>query len=108
MQKNCDNCRHLYAPAKLSPCAGCKVTVENPEPTNWEPAEERTPAENVHVKTNGDRLRAMTDEQFADMIAAETNCQFCAPICGEQCTAHSREECREIALKWLKQPCKEG
>lgn len=56
--------------------------------------------------TNGDRIRAMSDEDLADFLRGfngmcETHCPF-----GE-CGIHSLS-CRDLAIKWLKQEEEDG
>ena len=62
--------------------------------------------------TNADRIRAMTDEEFAEWITAGENCvmTICDHICGGECNAiasfkkSSVVACKEIVMKWLQQP----
>lgn len=51
------------------------------------------------VVSNADRIRAMSDEELAEMFAP-TMC----PYLEEDCT---RLGCKECILKWLKQPAEE-
>lgn len=61
------------------------------------------------VRTNGDRIRQMTDEELAALIANENDfCSLCAyksdmPICTKPLTA-----CTHGFYEWLKQEAKEN
>ena len=50
--------------------------------------------------TNADRIRAMSDEELADVIANGVSCVLSAPHCMD-------DDCTYCILKWLKQPTKE-
>ena len=54
----------------------------------------------VKPKTNGDRIRAMTDEELAEVLADFIVCQGCSPddICS----------CTNCWLKWLRSPVEES
>jgi hypothetical protein len=47
--------------------------------------------------TNGDRIRAMTDEELTDII--------CCPFNGDTELCLGIYDCIACCLKWLKQPC---
>ena len=51
--------------------------------------------------TNADRIRAMSDEELADVVANGVGCVMKAPHCME-------DDCTPCILKWLKQPAEEG
>lgn len=52
--------------------------------------------------TRADCIRAMTDEQLAYAIGDQaTNC-ICDLVCPEGCQAKTKNECRQIALNWLR------
>ena len=53
------------------------------------------------AKTNADRIRAMSDEELADVVANGVGCVRKAPHCME-------EDCTPCILKWLKQPAEKG
>ena len=48
-------------------------------------------------KTNADRIRAMSDEELADVVANGVGCVLKAPHCMDV-------DCTPCILKWLKQP----
>lgn len=47
--------------------------------------------------TNGDKIRAMTDEELADVMQGQCAC------CAYQLTGCTEKECKDGAYKWLKQ-----
>lgn len=50
-------------------------------------------------KTNADRIRAMTDEQLAELIGDDPMFN----ICPHDCFKDPNRPCAVCALKWLKQ-----
>ena len=79
--KICDQCK-LY-----DECEAVWKNTENPVCVSF-----------TKIKTNGDRIRAMSDEELAKQIAGE----WCDLVCendGEYCFGN----CEEKVLKWLKQ-----
>ena len=48
-------------------------------------------------QTNADRIRAMNDEELADVVANGVGCVLKAPHCMDV-------DCTPCILKWLKQP----
>lgn len=68
----------------------------------------------ANVRTNADRIRAMTDEEIAEWVcengAIKTPCDI---ICGGDCNAVATLKksgdaaCKEIVMKWLQQPAEE-
>lgn len=80
-----------------------KVTV----PDRWpmtEAGQRRAAQEAAAPKpmTNGDRFRAMTDEELADS-------EFCEVICDDipRCLLGGVDTCRECRIKWLGSPAKD-
>ena len=64
----------------------------------------------VHVVTNADRIRAMSDEELAEFLTYinPTNCQDCAFSQGWRCQPDRDdysdfEKCEEGRKRWLKQ-----
>lgn len=51
--------------------------------------------------TNGDKIRAMSDEEIAKQIARYLDCDRC-PFLKGPCANY--ENCYEVFLHWLKQP----
>ena len=56
----------------------------------------------TNAPTNADRIRAMTDEELAELIDRETD--SCAPT--GDCERMSRD-CKACWLEWLQQPAEE-
>lgn len=57
--------------------------------------------------TNGDRLRAMSDEELAEMMvfgAGAFGCGVCREPSSEECDLNCDERC----LEWLRKPVEEG
>lgn len=57
------------------------------------------------VMTNGDAIRAMTDEELAEKISRMVHCVYCPIKCGICCT---EEECKAKWLPWLRSPVEES
>ena len=51
--------------------------------------------------TNADRIRAMSDEELAAVIACGVGCVRNAPHCRQ-------DDCTPCINEWLKQPVKDG
>ena len=86
MPKNvmCKKCNNLIN-------GWCEKKIDSPDPNMvrdcqyfWE-------------KTNADRIRAMSDEELAEVLAFGLGCLLKAPHCMDT-------DCRPCYLKWLKQP----
>jgi hypothetical protein len=90
MAKECENCFH-QSEFKSVECGSCIVSYYDGEqqglPSNFKPK----------PKTNADRIRAMSDEELADVVANGVGCVRKAPHCME-------EDCTPCILQWLKQP----
>ena len=56
-------------------------------------------------KTNGDRIRAMTDEELARFIGDNSLCDQIQNDNGAWCK--TQRECKVCFVEWLKQPLKE-
>lgn len=65
------------------------------------------------VKTNGDRIRSMTDEELAEVLDGYGAYSVCEIVCGGKCYAiaslekTASQKCREIILAKLQEPYKE-
>ena len=57
------------------------------------------------MKTNGDRIRTMTDEELAERMSRIAHCWFCPVKCGIFCID---EECKAKWLSWLRSPVEDG
>ncbi len=87
-------------PDKLGDVVG-KITV----PDRWpmtEAVQPLTAQAAPKPMTNGDRIRAMTDEELSDS-------EFCEVICDDipRCLLGGVDTCRECRIKWLGSPAKD-
>lgn len=104
----------LEAARSLQECQS-ELEPENPDdvvvavtvPDRWpmtEAGQRRAAQEAAAPKpmTNGDRFRAMTDEELADS-------EFCEVICDDipRCLLGGVDTCRECRIKWLGSPAKQ-
>ena len=55
-------------------------------------------------QTNGDRIRAMSDEELCKFLGACKFCDICEEGC-DNCTYNG--DCDKRLLEWLRQPAKE-
>ena len=101
MEKDCNNCKFELYNADEIPCNDCGM--DNRE--YWQPK----------PQTNGDRIRAMSDEELADLafkLNVDEQVNFCKmlPECEE---ILDRDEdldlnkCKGCFVQWLKEPYKE-
>ena len=107
---NCDNCKH--DDGDMTPKGYCSDCLATRPPSKWEPAEHYEPP------TNGDRIRAMTDEELAvhnvyvgyeytvdydydeNPVGEYTPCYRTS----DGSTFWDEESAVELELAWLKQP----
>lgn len=86
----CKNCKNLVND-------WCDVKCDSPDPAivrdcvGFEPF------------TNGDRIRAMTDEELAGFFGVQSVCGYIQDNYYELC--ETRGVCNGCILHWLKQPC---
>lgn len=86
--KNCNNYRRDW----------CEKVVDSPNPSM-----PRT-CQYFRVRTNADRIRAMSDEELAEFLYS---CEFCH-ICEEGCdNCRYNGECERRLADWLKLPAEE-
>lgn len=63
-----------------------------------------------HAKpmTNGDRIRAMSDDDIVAWGRVQIGCGFdsfpCGVVCDGKCETYTSEECEAKIKKWLQQP----
>ena len=91
----CETCDYANRPPYKSPCSECDKTMGSPFCCY----------EHEEKPTNADRIRAMSDEELAKLIAENAYTGACndfgIPHQGQCC--HNCERCDAI-IKWLKQP----
>lgn len=56
---------------------------------------------NEKIKTNGDRIRAMTDKELAEKASRMSFCLYC-PV--KDCCGCEPDECTKVWLAWLRSP----
>ena len=57
-------------------------------------------------KTNAQKIRAMSDEELAELMRSMMNCDSCGNMFSFKCNG-SYEHCLSVCLKWLQQPAEE-
>ena len=57
-------------------------------------------------KTNADRIRAMSDEELAELMRSMMDCDSCGNMFSFKCDG-SYEHCSSVCLNWLQQPAEE-
>lgn len=68
-------------------CLNCNFLSDG-SPSEWKPK----------VATNADRIRAMSDEEMADVVVCPHTGNW--DLC--------KDDCKKCRLEWLKQPAEEG
>jgi hypothetical protein len=62
-------------------------------------------------QTNGDRIRAMSDEDMYEWARKQIGCGFdffpCGVVCDGKCNSYSEEDCKAKIMEWIKQPVEE-
>lgn len=97
MERKCANCANgTWCDGKnpiTDVCIQCRYVDVNdrPQPSNWKP----------HPMTNGDRIRAMTDDELAKFIPDWSYTNACK--CDEQPYVDCNNECEKCVAEWLKQ-----
>lgn len=67
------------------------------------------PTTDAMVVTNADRVRAMTDEELAEMLGSGCVCDICGYDDGGRCSPpFDDSSCAKGILAWLQQPAEEG
>lgn len=84
----CASCKHKGIPGYNYPCCKCDILLHN----KYEDAE---------IRTNGDRIRAMSDEELCEFLSQYKFCDMCVEGC-DNCTYNG--DCDKRLLQWIKQP----
>lgn len=85
MCKNCNNYRNDW----------CEIVLDSPDPDIVRDCR------HFWLKTNADRIRAMTDEELCEFLSQYKFCDICEEGCSD-CTYHG--DCDKRLLDWLQQP----
>lgn len=104
MAKECKNCVH-ESNFKKHECGTCMVSYYDGEPlglpSNFKPK----------PMTNADRIRAMSDEELAVLLADEIphgDCYGCDLDCIHIERGEFEDCCQRAWYEWLKQPAEKG
>lgn len=90
MERGCRNCMWLYHMVTYNPTAPCSECLDYDK---WQTAK----------RTNADRIRAMTDEELAELMEDKGDCPpIECPHDGEGAKV-TRLDCKACWLDWLKQ-----
>ena len=89
----CENCKYAGRPPYKSPCSEC-IAHSKHEP--------------VEVRTNGESIRAKSDEELAKVFTA-TVASGCPPKMDWDCAKDKNgwDACDACWCKWLQQPAEE-
>lgn len=60
------------------------------------------------VKTNADRIRAMTDEELAKTFESASYCDICHVRAACLSDVDANKSCYERFLEWLRSPVEDG
>ena len=58
-------------------------------------------------QTNADRIRSMSDEELADFLSENTNCDCCNIQCPDKLNCQSMSSCYCRHLEWLQSEVEE-
>lgn len=104
---NCHNCANYDRTKKdhTDVCASCRTAYVNQEreaPSNWKPI----------PMTNADRIRAMSDEELAQLLYCADGLGWCTndPACVALLDMEDgvpEEKCMGCLISWLQQPAEE-
>lgn len=100
----------------MAQCFGCERTdikccptcARNPYTCNvWHRCDKDCEGYEPRVKTQGDKIRAMSDEELAGLFAKFTTiCEMCIHL-NENCTTMADDRCKQGIFEWLKSEVKE-
>lgn len=91
---NCENCANHNSKACWD-CVTAYVNNERQDPSHWKP----------FPMTNADRIRAMSDEELARMLANEIphgDCYGCELNCASFVGDKFMDSCEQAWYMWLK------
>lgn len=99
MAKECENCAYK-SEFKSAECGSCVVSYYDGEqqglPSNFKPK----------PMTNADRIRAMSDEELAELLSNEVphDCAYCNLVCATFDGDKFAGSCQNAFYRWLQQP----
>ena len=67
---------------------------------------EKATGKKFDVKTNADRIRAMSDKELAELMRSMMGCDSCGNMFSFKCD-ESYEHCSSVCLEWLQKPAEE-
>ena len=67
---------------------------------------EKATGKKFGAKTNAQKIRAMSDEELAELRSSMMNCDSCGNMFSFKCDG-SYEHCSSVCLNWLQQPAEE-
>lgn len=102
--RTCGECKHFDKTVTCNDYAKCSckeqlvygfVSPKQQSCKHFEPK---------HKPTNGDRIRAMSDEKLAELITGIKCCAYCNYSLDDfgNCSSHPEMDCEEAILEWLK------
>lgn len=90
--KNCDKLKNHW----------CRAVIDSPD------EDIVRDCRHFRHKTNGDRIRAMSDEELVAWAHKQIGCGFeffpCGIVCNGKCESYSTEACGAKILDWLNKP----
>lgn len=73
----------------------------------WQPLPDPYQPKCKIPKTNADRIRSMSDEELADFLSENTNCDCCNIQCPDKLNCPSMSSCYCRHLEWLQSEAEE-
>ena len=67
---------------------------------------EKATGKKFDVKTNAQKIRAMSNEELAELMRSMMDCDSCGNMFSFKCDG-SYEHCSSVCLNWLQQPAEE-
>ena len=67
---------------------------------------EKATGKKFDVKTNAQKIRAMSDKELAELMRSMMDCDSCGNMFSFKCDG-SYEHCLSVCLEWLQKPAEE-
>ena len=87
---NCNTCKYKAVRIGGEPCCDCGISQNYHKPMS-----------------QADRIRAMSDEELAEFLSENTNCDCCKIQCKDKLNCPSMSSCYCRWAEWLKSEAKE-